>query len=90
MVEFFEPAKRKTLRLTTGNISAGGVFFRTMNSIAEGTNVRLALTVTSTHLEELTGAQGVIRVRGKVVRSNLAGTAISFAQDYQITRKVDN
>lgn len=89
-VEFLAPAKRNTLRLTTGNISAGGVFFPTVNSIAEGTKVRLTLTVTSKHLKEQTGAQGLIRVRGRVVRSNSAGTAISFAQDYQITRKVDN
>jgi hypothetical protein len=89
-VEFLEPARRNSLSLTTGNISAGGVFFPTANSIAEGTIVRLNLTVTSKHLEEQTGAQGLIRIRGKVVRSNSVGTAISFAQDYQIARKVDN
>ncbi len=88
-IEFVESAKRNTISLTTGNISAGGVFFPTVNSIAEGTKVRLSLTVTSKHLEEQTGAQGLIRVRGRVVRSNSIGTAFSFAQDYQITRKVD-
>ena len=89
-VEFLEPAKRNSLSVTTGNISAGGVFFPTANSIAEGTKVRLNLTVTSKHLEEQTGAQGLIRIRGRVVRSTSVGIAISFAQDYQITRKVNN
>lgn len=89
-VEFLEPLKRNSLRLTTGNISAGGVFFLTANSIAEGTKVRLKLTVTSKFLEDQTGAQGLIKVRGRVVRSNSVGTAISFTQDYQITRKVEN
>ena len=89
-VEFLEPAKRSTLLLTTGNISAGGVFFQTANSIAEGTKVKLDLTVTSKFLKEQTGAQGLIKIRGRVVRSNSGGTAISFTQDYQITRKVDN
>jgi len=88
-VEFLEPARRNSLSLTTGNISAGGVFFLTAKSIAEGTIVRLNLTVTSKHLEAQTGAQGLIKVRGRVVRSNSVGTAISFAQDYQIKRKVD-
>jgi len=89
-VEFLEPSRRNSLSLTTGNISAGGVFFLTANSIAEGTIVRLNLTVTSKHLEAQTGAQGLIKVRGRVVRSDSVGTAISFAQDYQIARKVDN
>ena len=89
-VEVLEPARRNALSLTTDNISAGGVFFRTANSIAEGTIVRLNLTVTSKFLKEQTGAQGLISIRGKVVRSNSVGTAISFAQDYQITRKVNN
>ena len=89
-VEFFEPARTRTLLLTTGDISAGGVFFQTSNSIAEGTEVKLDLTVTSEFLKEQTGAQGLIKIRGRVVRSNSIGTAISFAQDYQITRKVEN
>jgi c-di-GMP-binding flagellar brake protein YcgR len=89
-IEFLESARRNTISLTTGNISAGGIFFRTVSSIAEGTKVRLNLTVTSKYLEEQTGAQGLIRVQGRVVRSNSVGTAISFAQDYQITRKDDN
>lgn len=89
-VEFFEPAQTSTLLLRTDNISAGGVFFRTANSIAEGTKVRLDVTVTSKFLKEQTGAQGLIRIQGRVVRSNSLGTAISFAQDYQITSKVDN
>ena len=86
-VEFLELAKRNTLSLTTSNISAGGVFFSTANSIAEGTKVNLNLTVTSKSLEEQTGAQGLIRVEGRVVRSNSVGTAILFAQNYQIMRK---
>jgi c-di-GMP-binding flagellar brake protein YcgR len=89
-IEFLGSARRNTITLRTNDISAGGVFFGTVSHIAEDTKVRLNLTVTSKYLEEQTGAQGLIRVQGRVVRSNSVGTAISFAQGYQITREAKN
>ena len=74
----------ETFNFVTSSISDRGCFIRTTKSLPEGTKVRLNVIVVSEKTRELTGAQGLIKVAGRVVRSNSTGMAICFDEDYQI------
>lgn len=83
-VEVVTSGKREVFDLLTSDISAGGAFFYTPESIIQGTQVKLSLVVASQTLKELTAAQGLIKVEGTVVRCNAKGVAVSFDEDYEI------
>ena len=74
----------EALDVVTNDVSAGGAFFHTAKPIAEGARVKLILTVASEKLKELTGAQGLMKVAGTVVRSNAEGMAICFSKEYEL------
>ncbi|UCG14240.1 MAG: PilZ domain-containing protein [Deltaproteobacteria bacterium] len=73
-----------TFSCSTNDISAGGSYIHTDHPVEEGTRVRLHLTVQSERLRELTGAHGLIKVEGIVVRCAPAGMAICFGENCQI------
>ena len=83
-IEAFTSNGSQVLNLTTSVISATGGFFRTKESISEGTNVRVRLTIVSERLTELTDTKGLIEVEGKVIRTSSTGIAISFNGECQI------
>lgn len=85
-VEVVTPEGRQVLDLQTSNVSAGGASFDTKEHIVVGTEVRINITLPSERLEELTGAQSLVKVLGKVVRSGPAGLAISFYENYEVKR----
>ena len=66
------------------DVSAGGAFFRTTRPMPVGAHVNLVLTVGSKKLEELTGAQGLLKVAGTVARRTVKGMAICFCEDYEL------
>ena len=83
-IEDLTSDRSQVLNLTTSVISAAGGFFRTKESISEGTNVRVRLTIVSKRLRELTDTKGLIEVEGKVVRTSSTGIAICFDGECQI------
>jgi len=84
MIEVVNSGVEQVFDLLTRDVSAGGAFFHTREFIPEGTEVRLDLAVPNERLKELTGAQTLIKVQGRVVRSDPTGVAISFDRKYQI------
>ena len=83
-IEVVTSDKQEVLDLLTSDVSAGGAFFRTAEPIPKGAGVKVRLVIASERIKELTGAQGLIKVDGTVVRRNATGMAISFDEDYQI------
>ena len=71
-------ADGEVLDVVTSDVSAGGAFVHTTTTEAIGARVKLRLNVTSKKLKELTGAQGLLKVAGTVVRSSAQGIAICF------------
>ena len=68
----------EVLNVVTSDVSAGGAFVHTTTPKAIGARVKLRLNVRSKKLKELTGAQGLLKVAGTVVRSSAQGIAICF------------
>ena len=75
---------KEVFEAQTRDISAAGAFLFTTERISEGTRCRLELKVPSNRIKELTGAQGLIKVEGTVVRSTPDGVAICFDGDCQM------
>ena len=83
-LEIATSVKKEIFDAQTRDISAAGTFLFTTERFSEGTRCRLELTVPSNRIKELTGAQGLIKVEGTVVRSTPDGVAICFDGDCQI------
>ena len=75
----------ETVELVTTNICAGGAFFDTLFPLPEGIAVEIGLFLTFRQSKNLTGSRGHIRIKGVVRRSEPAGMAIAFDEDYQFT-----
>jgi hypothetical protein len=69
----------------TRDISARGAFLDTREALPEGTGVRLDLTIESERIRKLTGAQGLVKAEGTVVRSTPEGIAIRFHGEFEIS-----
>jgi len=81
--------EKRIFDLQTSNICAGGAFFPTTQPIAEGTRVKIDLFFSFDDLKAILdklrlGGQAHMRVKGTVVRSESAGMAVCFDEDYQI------
>jgi len=85
-IEAVTPRERLVFDLQSDNVSAGGALFDTEVEIAVGTEVRINLTLPSERHKELTGAESLVKVRGKVVRSGPSGLAISFGKKYELLK----
>lgn len=77
-MEVIISGKRQIYDLETKDISAAGVLIDTSERFSEGTPVQLSMTLSSNRIQELTGAQSLIKVKGTVVRSAPSGLAVSF------------
>jgi len=80
----------ETFTCLTSSVSDRGCFICTDKSLSEGLKVRLNVIVGSQNIRELTGAKGLIKVAGTVVRSSSIGMAICFDEDYQIVTLVES
>lgn len=69
------------------NISSGGVYLESQQRFPEGRQVNLELRLPVNRLLEMIGEQKkvLVRVNGRVVRSEESGMAIQFNKDYEIT-----
>ena len=84
-LEMNSSEKTEFFELQTRNISAAGVLLMgTTEQFPAGTRCQLELIVTSERIKELTGAQGLIKVAGTIVRSTPDGVAICFDGECQI------
>ena len=72
--------------ITSSNISAHGAFFSMVDPIAEGTRVKLTLSIPNEMLKELTGVESIVKIDGTVVRCESTGIAFCFDSAYQIDR----
>ena len=72
------------LDVVTSDVSAGGTFLLTTKPNAVGARVKLRLNVATKRLRELTGAQGLLKVAGTVVRSSAEGIAICFSEEPEV------
>lgn len=85
-IEVVTAEGRRKLDFLTRDVCAGGAFFQTDKTLPKGTQVRVDLAVPNERLKELTGAETLIRVTGKVARSDSTGMAICFDENYQILK----
>ncbi len=78
-----ESGEEKVFDLQTSNICAGGVYFKTDQTLAEGTEVKIDLIIPLDELRDLKGKNTLIKVSGKVIRTDEEGMAIGFDEEYQ-------
>ena len=83
-IEVLTSGKQEILDLLTSDVSAGGAFLYVGEPIPQGAQVKLSMILASEGLKELTGAQGLLKVAGTVVRCNTRGMAVFFDGDYEI------
>jgi len=77
---------KEIFELLTSDICSGGAFFHTQQPLPEGTQVRIDLILSLDKLKKLGDdfKHAHIEVTGTVLRSESAGMAICFNEDYQI------
>ncbi len=84
-LEMNSTGKKEIFELQTRDISAAGaLLLGTTERYPAGTRCHLELIVASERIKELTGAQGLIKIEGTVVRSTPDGVAVCFDGDCQI------
>ena len=84
-LEMNSTGKKEIFELQTRNISAAGaLLLGATERYPAGTRCHLELIVTSERIKELTGAQGLIKIEGTVVRSTPDGVAVCFDGGCQI------
>jgi hypothetical protein len=71
------------------NICSCGAFFRTSSPPPEGTEVRIEMVLNLDGVRGLEGKGSLIRVSGRVLRSEPTGMAICFGKDYEISPSSD-
>ena len=74
----------EVIEINTANLSAGGVYFKTQQNITEGTQVSLSFVLPIEKLARALDANTFVKLKGKVVRVDMEGIAISFDGDYEI------
>ena len=86
-LQYRDPAGlNKKLLLQATNLSAGGVFFKTLPPLPEQTELKLGVFLLFKDPDDPydTGQMVDISVTGYVQRSGPEGTAVFFVQDYEI------
>ena len=77
-MEVIISGKSRIFDFETKDVSAAGAFIDTSERFAEGTPVQLSMALSSNRIQELTGSQSLIKVKGIIVRSTPTGLAVSF------------
>ncbi len=72
------------INLLTSDVCSGGAYFHTEQPLPEGTSVKVDLVLSIEELKKLEGKHALIKVTGKVIRTESAGMAISFEGGYTI------
>jgi c-di-GMP-binding flagellar brake protein YcgR len=82
-----ETGRRRTYRLVTRDISSGGAFVVTSEPLAEGETVSMEMLLPLESLSRIAGtsARVFLSVKGKVVRTDERGMAITFNGRHKIS-----
>ena len=78
--------EKELIRLLTKNVCSGGAYFYTTKPLPESTPVKIDLVLPLDKLKTLKDKwkHALIKVTGKVLRSEPEGMAVCFDDDYQI------
>lgn len=79
-----EQHDQEIINLLTSDICSGGAYFQTEQPLPEGTSVKLDLILSIEELKKLESKHALIKVTGKVIRTEPTGMAICFEGDYTI------
>ena len=79
-----EQHDKEVINLLTSDVCSGGAYFQTDQPLPEGTKVKLDLILSIEELKKLEGKHALIKVTGKVIRTELTGMAICFEGGYTI------
>ena len=79
-----EQHDQEVINLLTSDVCSGGAYFQTEQPLPEGTNVKLDLILSIEELKKLEGKHALIKVTGKVIRTESTGMAICFERGYTI------
>ena len=74
----------EVFEINTHNISAGGAFFKTSHKIPEGTHINMNFVLPIERLTKILGVNSFIKIKGKIIRVNVEGIAVSFDKKYEI------
>jgi hypothetical protein len=78
--------------LMTRDVSSGGAFLYSSHAFPKGASVKMEFLILQHTLGKASGDKGraKVRVKGKVVRADSDGIAISFESGYKITALESN
>jgi hypothetical protein len=74
----------EVIEINTCNICAGGAYFKSNQTIQEGTRVSLDFVLPIEKLAQVLGVNSFVKIEGKVVRVDIEGMAVSFDTNYKI------
>ena len=74
----------QVVRAESGNIGLGGAFFHTLSPLPEGAPVKVDLALHFRNLVFPLNRWPLLRVQGRVLRSEPTGMAIRFEKRYRI------
>jgi hypothetical protein len=85
MIELAVPEGMRTLILKSSNISARGVYFVTDKPFPENSRVRINFVLHFSRAGKAGREKTIlIKITGRVLRSERSGMAVTFDEDYQI------
>ena len=87
-IECLAPIKQ-SLSLFTRNISAGGAYFDTNRPFPQKSRIEIDLLLTIKRAENLPPMRAKIAVTGSVLRSEPAGMAVRFDEQYELITLAD-
>lgn len=74
----------EVFEINTCNISAGGAFFKTTHGIPKGMLVNLNFVLPIENLARILGVTSFVKIKGKIIRVDMEGIAVSFERNYEI------
>ena len=74
----------EVFEINTCNISAGGAFFKTTHRIPKGICVNLNFVLPIENLARILGVTSFVKIKGKIIRVDMEGIAVSFERNYKI------
>jgi hypothetical protein len=74
----------EVFEINTCNISAGGALFKTTHRIPRGTRVNLNFVLPIENLARILGVNSFVKIKGKIIRIDMDGMAVSFDRNYEI------
>lgn len=69
----------------TRDVSSGGAFFETDQPLAIGTELKIELVLSLEKLRKIQGKHALIKLSGKVVRTEEGGVGVCFDESYRIS-----